>query len=68
MRIIDVLCPLFLVLISLVIIWILVLINPVIFPFAVGFVILLFVFILASFCSGRYTHEARATEAYVVKR
>jgi hypothetical protein len=31
-------------------------------------VILLIVFIIASFCSGRYTHEGTADRAYKLKR
>ncbi|MFX1510525.1 MAG: hypothetical protein ACFFBR_09490 [Promethearchaeota archaeon] len=68
MRKVDILCPLLLMLIALIVIWILVMMNPVIFPFAIGFLILLFVFIIASFFSGRYTHEDVSSEAYKLKR
>ncbi|MFW9935599.1 MAG: hypothetical protein ACFFDU_08910 [Candidatus Thorarchaeota archaeon] len=68
MRWIDIVCPLFLMAIALLVIWFLVLINPVILPFAIGFGILLFIFILASFCSGRYTHEDGSDQAYKFKR
>ncbi|MFX1566231.1 MAG: hypothetical protein ACFFCH_09590 [Promethearchaeota archaeon] len=68
MRKIDILCPLLLILVALIITWILVLINPVIFPFAIGFLILLCVFIIASFCSGRYTQEDVSSQAYKLKR
>ncbi len=68
LRKIDILCPLLLIVIALVITWILYITNPVILPFAIGFVILLIVFILASFLSGRYTHEGSADAAYKLKR
>lgn len=68
MRKIDIICPLFLIIVALIITWLLVLINPAIFPFAIGMVILLIVFIVASFCSGRYTHHGPADHAYKLKR
>lgn len=68
MRKIDIICPLFLIIVALLIIWLLVLINPVVFPFAIGIVILLIVFIIAAFCSGRYTHQESADRAYKLKR
>jgi len=68
MRKIDILCPLLLVLVALVATWILIMINPIILPFAIGFVILLIIFIFAAFCSGRYTHKDTAHRAYQLKR
>lgn len=43
-------------------------INPNILPFAIGFMILLIMFILASFCSGRYIFQDSAERAYQLKR
>ncbi|MFX1576896.1 MAG: DUF1656 domain-containing protein [Promethearchaeota archaeon] len=68
MRWIDIVCPLFLIILALIATWILILINPVILPFAIGFAILLFIFILASFCSGRYTREDASNQAHKFKR
>jgi predicted PurR-regulated permease PerM len=68
MRKIDILCPLFLLIIALLITTILILINPVILPFAIAFALLLIVFILASFCSGRYTREDSSDRTYILKR
>ena len=57
MRTIDIIVPLILILIAIGIIWVFVVINPIMLPFALGLALLLIAFILTSFCSGRYTHE-----------
>jgi len=57
MRTIDIVVPIILILIAIGTVWVFVTINPVMLPFALGLGLLLIAFIVASFCSGRYTHE-----------
>ncbi len=68
MRLIDVLVPLILLIIGLVILWILVLLYPEMLSFAIGFAVLLLIFIIASFCSGRYSRQDSSDRAYFFKR
>ncbi|MFX1318407.1 MAG: hypothetical protein ACFE9D_12045 [Promethearchaeota archaeon] len=68
MRTIDIVCPLLLLAIALLITWILVLMNPVILPFALGFAVLLVIFILLSFCTGRYTRKDASDQVLTYKR
>lgn len=58
MRRIDIIGIMVLVLIAIGAVWILVSINPIMLPFALGLAILLIIFIVASFCTGRYSRNA----------
>jgi len=68
MRRIDILCPLLLLVIALLITWILALMNPVVLPFALGFAVLLVIFILLSFCTGRYIRKDASDQVLTYNR